>query len=131
MADFVQNIVHENVAVYTVDSYAANGLWISSFIFSITFDITFDTLDMKFWTKSTSENIIHLARAASATVHLSTMLHRRCIVKRPRFTRNEFNLESKSKFGVEFATRSIHTDGKTIKAQVWDIGNSRLLVLGG
>uniref|UniRef100_A0A7S1IZX7 Uncharacterized protein n=1 Tax=Eutreptiella gymnastica TaxID=73025 RepID=A0A7S1IZX7_9EUGL len=38
-----------------------------------------------------------------------------------RFTRNEFNLESKSTIGVEFATRSLPTpDGKTIKAQIWD-----------
>eukprot|EP00993_Chasmostoma_nieuportense_P003198 NODE_3933_length_871_cov_45.868280_g3778_i0.p1 GENE.NODE_3933_length_871_cov_45.868280_g3778_i0~~NODE_3933_length_871_cov_45.868280_g3778_i0.p1 ORF type:complete len:214 (-),score=75.34 NODE_3933_length_871_cov_45.868280_g3778_i0:166-807(-) len=38
-----------------------------------------------------------------------------------RFTRNEFNLESKSTIGVEFATRSIPTpDGKTVKAQIWD-----------
>ena len=39
-----------------------------------------------------------------------------------RFTRNEFNLESKSTIGVEFATRSIQVDGKTIKAQIWDTG---------
>jgi len=37
-----------------------------------------------------------------------------------RFTRNEFNLESKSTIGVEFATKSIQSDGKTIKAQIWD-----------
>ena len=37
-----------------------------------------------------------------------------------RFTRNEFMLESKSTIGVEFATRSIQVDGKTIKAQIWD-----------
>ena len=37
-----------------------------------------------------------------------------------RFTRNEFCLESKSTIGVEFATRSIAVDGKTIKAQIWD-----------
>ena len=37
-----------------------------------------------------------------------------------RFTRNEFSLESKSTIGVEFATRSINVDGKTIKAQIWD-----------
>jgi len=37
-----------------------------------------------------------------------------------RFTRNEFNLDSKSTIGVEFATRSIHVDGKTVKAQIWD-----------
>merc|ERR1712232_1118543 len=37
-----------------------------------------------------------------------------------RFTRNEFNLESKSTIGVEFATKTIETDGKKIKAQIWD-----------
>ena len=37
-----------------------------------------------------------------------------------RFTRNEFNIESKSTIGVEFATRSIQVDSKTIKAQIWD-----------
>jgi small GTP-binding protein len=37
-----------------------------------------------------------------------------------RFTRGEFNLETKSTIGVEFATRSIVADGKTIKAQIWD-----------
>ena len=37
-----------------------------------------------------------------------------------RFTRNEFNLESKSTIGVEFATRTVTIEGKTIKAQIWD-----------
>jgi len=37
-----------------------------------------------------------------------------------RFTRNEFNLDSKSTIGVEFATRTISVDGKTVKAQIWD-----------
>ncbi|KAE8681096.1 Ras-related protein RABA1f [Hibiscus syriacus] len=37
-----------------------------------------------------------------------------------RFARNEFNLESKSTIGVEFATRSIRVDDKVIKAQIWD-----------
>ena len=37
-----------------------------------------------------------------------------------RFTRNEFSLESKSTIGVEFATRSLDVDGKTVKAQIWD-----------
>ncbi|KAH0983040.1 hypothetical protein GBA52_010217 [Prunus armeniaca] len=37
-----------------------------------------------------------------------------------RFTRNEFNLESKSTIGVEFATKTMNVDGKTIKAQIWD-----------
>ena len=39
-----------------------------------------------------------------------------------RFTRNQFNLESKSTIGVEFATKSIQYDGKKIKAQIWDTG---------
>ncbi|KAJ8753394.1 hypothetical protein K2173_019793 [Erythroxylum novogranatense] len=37
-----------------------------------------------------------------------------------RFTRNEFNLESKSTIGVEFATKSLSIDSKVIKAQIWD-----------
>jgi len=37
-----------------------------------------------------------------------------------RFTRNEFNLESKSTIGVEFATKTIKIDAKWIKAQIWD-----------
>lgn len=39
-----------------------------------------------------------------------------------RFTRNEFNMESKSTIGVEFANRAITIDGKVIKAQIWDTG---------
>ena len=31
-----------------------------------------------------------------------------------RFTRDEFNLESKSTIGVEFATRSVSIEGKVI-----------------
>lgn len=46
-----------------------------------------------------------------------------------RFTRNEFNLESKSTIGVEFATRSIHVDDKIVKAQIWDTaGQERYLI---
>lgn len=37
-----------------------------------------------------------------------------------RFTRNEFNLESKSTIGVEFATKTLNIDNKLIKAQIWD-----------
>ncbi|CAL9765105.1 unnamed protein product [Musa acuminata subsp. burmannicoides] len=37
-----------------------------------------------------------------------------------RFTRNEFCLDSKSTIGVEFATKTIQIEGKTIKAQIWD-----------
>jgi len=35
-----------------------------------------------------------------------------------RFTRNEFNLDSKSTIGVEFATKSIQVDAKTIKGKI-------------
>ncbi|TYI37994.1 hypothetical protein ES332_A03G254400v1 [Gossypium tomentosum] len=37
-----------------------------------------------------------------------------------RFTRNEFCLESKSTIGVEFATRTLQVEGRTVKAQIWD-----------
>ncbi|AYV82031.1 MAG: Ras-like protein Rab-11A [Homavirus sp.] len=37
-----------------------------------------------------------------------------------RFTRNEFYTDTKSTIGVEFATRTITVDNKTIKAQIWD-----------
>ena len=37
-----------------------------------------------------------------------------------RFTRDEFNLESKSTIGVEFATKNIPIDNKIIRAQIWD-----------
>mmetsp|Transcript_75132 Transcript_75132/g.87222 ORF Transcript_75132/g.87222 Transcript_75132/m.87222 type:complete len:216 (-) Transcript_75132:67-714(-) len=37
-----------------------------------------------------------------------------------RFTKNEFVLESKTTIGVEYATKSLITDNKIIKAQVWD-----------
>jgi hypothetical protein len=47
-----------------------------------------------------------------------------------RFTRNEFNLESKSTIGVEFATKSIVVESKKIRAQIWDTGAWRERVLG-
>ncbi|KAJ3441834.1 ras-related protein raba1f-like [Anaeramoeba flamelloides] len=37
-----------------------------------------------------------------------------------RFCRNEFDLESRSTIGVEFATKTITIDKKIIKAQIWD-----------
>ena len=37
-----------------------------------------------------------------------------------RFTKNEFNLESKTTIGVEFATKTLDINGNTIKVQVWD-----------
>ncbi|XP_036421742.1 ras-related protein Rab-25a [Colossoma macropomum] len=37
-----------------------------------------------------------------------------------RFTKNEFNHDSRTTIGVEFSTRSIQLDTLTIKAQIWD-----------
>ncbi|XP_020101767.1 ras-related protein RABA2a-like [Ananas comosus] len=37
-----------------------------------------------------------------------------------RFTRNHFSLDSKSTIGVEFASRTLQVEGRTIKAQIWD-----------
>ncbi|CAD8073297.1 unnamed protein product [Paramecium sonneborni] len=37
-----------------------------------------------------------------------------------RFTKNKFNIESKTTIGVEFGTRSLQICGKIIKAQIWD-----------
>jgi len=37
-----------------------------------------------------------------------------------RFTLDEFNLGSLSTIGVEFATKKITTNGKVIKAHIWD-----------
>ena len=37
-----------------------------------------------------------------------------------RFSRNEFNLESKATIGVEFDTKRIEHEGEIIKAQIWD-----------
>ncbi|THU58153.1 hypothetical protein C4D60_Mb03t11170 [Musa balbisiana] len=37
-----------------------------------------------------------------------------------RFARNEFSVDSKATIGVEFQTRTLNIDDKTIKAQIWD-----------
>ncbi|CAN6454180.1 unnamed protein product [Victoria cruziana] len=37
-----------------------------------------------------------------------------------RFARNEFSLDSKATIGVEFQTRTLTIDHKTVKAQIWD-----------
>jgi len=37
-----------------------------------------------------------------------------------RFTKNEFNHDSRTTIGVEFSTRSIQVDTAVIKAQIWD-----------
>ncbi|XP_030637253.1 ras-related protein Rab-25b [Chanos chanos] len=37
-----------------------------------------------------------------------------------RFTKNEFNHDSRTTIGVEFSTRTVQLRGLTIKAQIWD-----------
>lgn len=37
-----------------------------------------------------------------------------------RFTKNEFNRDSKSTIGVEFSTKSVRVGDKLVKAQIWD-----------
>ncbi|CAI9543492.1 unnamed protein product, partial [Staurois parvus] len=37
-----------------------------------------------------------------------------------RFTRNEFNHDSRTTIGVEFSTRTLTLDGQLVKAQIWD-----------
>ncbi|KAG5856558.1 ras-related protein Rab-25-like [Anguilla rostrata] len=37
-----------------------------------------------------------------------------------RFTKNEFNHDSRTTIGVEFSTRTVQLDSATIKAQIWD-----------
>ncbi|CAM0142247.1 hypothetical protein VKS41_002271 [Umbelopsis sp. WA50703] len=49
-----------------------------------------------------------------------------------RFTTNEFNLESKSTIGVEFATKNVVIDGHTVKCQIWDTsGQERYRAITG
>ncbi|KAI8642588.1 putative Rab11 family GTPase [Parasitella parasitica] len=49
-----------------------------------------------------------------------------------RFTTNEFNLESKSTIGVEFATKNIEIEKSSIKAQIWDTsGQERYRAITG
>lgn len=37
-----------------------------------------------------------------------------------RFARNEFSVDSKATIGVEFQTKTLVIDNKTVKAQIWD-----------
>ncbi|XP_022967899.1 ras-related protein RABA4d-like [Cucurbita maxima] len=37
-----------------------------------------------------------------------------------RFSRNEFSVDSKATIGVEFQTKTLVVDQKTVKAQIWD-----------
>ncbi|GMS98330.1 hypothetical protein PENTCL1PPCAC_20505, partial [Pristionchus entomophagus] len=37
-----------------------------------------------------------------------------------RFTENKFSIENKTTIGVDFATKSIQVEGKTVKAAIYD-----------
>lgn len=37
-----------------------------------------------------------------------------------KYTKNEFNFESKTTIGVEFATKTVNIDGRNVKVQIWD-----------
>ena len=47
-----------------------------------------------------------------------------------RFARNEFSLDSKATIGVEFQTRTLVIEHKSVKAQIWDTaGQERYLLV--
>lgn len=46
-----------------------------------------------------------------------------------RFARNEFNIDSKATIGVEFQTKTLLVDQKTVKAQIWDTAGQERYVL--
>merc|ERR1719189_3217575 len=49
-----------------------------------------------------------------------------------RFTRDEFDLESRSTIGVEFASKTVTHSGKVMKAQIWDTaGQERYHAIAG
>ncbi|XP_015949208.1 ras-related protein RABA1b [Arachis duranensis] len=54
-----------------------------------------------------------------------------------RFARNEFSMDSKATIGVEFQTKTLIIDNKTVKAQIWDTAGqerrstSKSVQLGG
>lgn len=45
-----------------------------------------------------------------------------------RFSRNEFSVDSKATIGVEFQTKTLVIDQKTVKAQIWDTAGQERFV---
>jgi Ras-related protein Rab-11A len=68
---------------------------------------------------STADYIFKIVLTGDSGVGKSNLLS--------RFTRNEFSLESRSTIGVEFSTKEVQVDGKTIKVQIWDTGKRNFL----
>ncbi len=46
-----------------------------------------------------------------------------------RFARNEFSVDSKATIGVEFQTKTLVIDNKTVKAQIWDTAGQERCVM--
>ncbi len=44
-----------------------------------------------------------------------------------RYCKDEFNLESKSTIGAEFATRIVDLEDKKIKVQLWDTAGTNII----
>ena len=63
---------------------------------------------------STADYIFKIVLTGDSGVGKSNLLS--------RCTRNEFSLERRSTIGVEFSTKEVQVDGKTIKVQIWDTG---------
>jgi hypothetical protein len=101
-------MAHVIEAVISSRQYSRNGGWLAA---------TSDRKDFMI----TDVQVSSLLIPPSLTTHFP-LLPCRTLTVLSRFTRNEFNLESKSTIGVEFATRSIVVDDKTVKAQIWDTG---------
>ncbi|KAL6554858.1 Ras-related protein RABA4a [Orobanche gracilis] len=47
-----------------------------------------------------------------------------------RFARDEFSLDSKATIGVEFQTRTLVIQHKSVKAQIWDTAGQERILLG-
>ncbi|GJT43046.1 RNA-directed DNA polymerase, eukaryota [Tanacetum coccineum] len=105
-----------NERTYKKDYYKADGIYPTWSTFVKTFSIARDEKTLKFKrvqesARKDNERAFEVLQGDSG-VGKSNLLS--------RFTRNEFNLETKSTIGVEFATRSLDVDNKVIKAQIWD-----------
>ena len=71
------------------------------------------TLTYLFFSPKSSQFIFKIVLLGDSGVGKSNLVF--------RFTRNEFNKDSKSTIGVEFATKTVQIDdNKLVKAQIWD-----------
>ena len=69
-------------------------------------------------------SLMHLSDLILRKVELVESIYsKRIQVSKSKSLAHCNSMESKSTIGVEFATRSIAVDSKTIKAQIWDTGS--------